>query len=175
MTPSAQDPNECFDVVDAHDRVIGQRTRAEVHALGLFHRAVHVFVFREDGQLLLQQRSLLKDSSPGQWTSSCSGHLDTGEAYLDAALRELAEEIGLHNIPADRLEYLFTYPPCEQTGQEFVQVYRLVSDQSLTPAPLEVQTIQWITPTALSQWLQDEPEAFAPSFAPLWEHFLAFF
>ena len=40
---AAQNANtERFDVVDAHDRVVGTETRAVVHANGLWHRAVHI-------------------------------------------------------------------------------------------------------------------------------------
>ena len=38
-----------------------------------------------------------KDSSPGLWDSSCSGHLDTGENYDSAAVRELSEELGVNS------------------------------------------------------------------------------
>ena len=36
---------EWFDVVNERDEVIRRATRREVHATGLWHRAVHVLVF----------------------------------------------------------------------------------------------------------------------------------
>ena len=92
---AGQNPEELFDVVDAQDRVVGQAPRREVHAKQLRHRAVHVLVFDEKGAVFLQKRSMGKDSCPGTWDSSCSGHLDAGEDYDAAAVRELREEIGL--------------------------------------------------------------------------------
>lgn len=80
---------EIFDVCDEHDRVIGQAPRSVVHAQGLLHRAVHVFVFNSAGELLLQMRSRHKDEAPLQFTSSASGHLGAGETYEAAAPREL--------------------------------------------------------------------------------------
>jgi isopentenyl-diphosphate Delta-isomerase len=91
----AQNLDELFDVVDEQDRVIGQATRREVHAKGLKHRAVHVLVFNGQGQVFLHKRSMLKDSAPGLWGASCAGHLDAGENYDQAALRELKEELGI--------------------------------------------------------------------------------
>src|ERR1041384_1701595 len=85
---------EWFDVVNVRDEVVGRALRREVHARGLWHRAIHVLVFNAAGQVFLQKRSMLKDLSPGLWDSSCSGHLDAGEDYDGAAVRELAEEIG---------------------------------------------------------------------------------
>ena len=80
-------------MVNERDEVIGRQTRRIVHATGLWHRAVHVLVFDHQWRVFLQKRSMLKDLSPGLWDSSCSGHLDAGEDYDPAAVRELAEEI----------------------------------------------------------------------------------
>ena len=91
---------DIFDVVDRSDKVLRQESRAIVHREKLLHRAVHVFVFNKAGQLYLQRRSMAKDTAPGKWVSSCSGHVDSGEDYDKAAGRELIEEIGLHN-PVD--------------------------------------------------------------------------
>ena len=87
--------SELFDVVNSEDVVLRSAERAVVHREQLLHRAVHVFVFNAAGQLYLQRRSLNKDTAPGKWVSSCSGHVDSGEDYDAAAPRELAEEIGL--------------------------------------------------------------------------------
>src|SRR6185436_20849387 len=75
----SQKPEEWFDVVNERDEVIGRELRRNVHARGLWHRAVHVLVFDRAGRVFLQKRSMLKDLSPGLWDSSCSGHLDSGE------------------------------------------------------------------------------------------------
>ena len=85
---------EVFDVCDERDEIIGQKTRQEVHRLGLRHRAVHVLVFNARGEMFLQKRSMQKDCFPGKWDSSASGHLDCGEDYDACAVRELREELG---------------------------------------------------------------------------------
>src|ERR1051325_4514503 len=87
---------EIFDVVNERDEIIAQETRREVHRTGLKHRAVHVFVFNSRGEVFLQKRSMSKDSSPGLWDSSASGHLDCGEDYDACVVREMREEIGLN-------------------------------------------------------------------------------
>ena len=88
-----QSGDEIFDVVDENDVVTGQATRAEVHREKLLHRAIHIFAFNRKGDLFLQKRSHLKDTHAGQWDSSASGHLDSGEDYAEAAVRELEEEL----------------------------------------------------------------------------------
>ncbi len=86
---------EEVDIVDAHDNVVGREKREEAHKKGLLHRVVHVMVFDPDGKLFVQQRSLSKDVYPGFWEGSLSGHVMRGESYIDAAERELHEELGV--------------------------------------------------------------------------------
>jgi isopentenyl-diphosphate Delta-isomerase len=157
---------EWFDVVNERDEVIRRATRREVHATGLWHRAVHVLVFDSAGRVFLQKRSMLKDLSPGLWDSSCSGHLDAGEDYDAAAIRELHEEIGLH-ITTSPARW-FRLEACVETGWEFVWVYRMQSDGPLILDPLEIQYGEWVAPAEVSARLARRPEDFCPSFKLLW-------
>src|SRR5678815_1541150 len=110
--------HEYFDVVNERDEPINRALRADVHAHGWRHRAVHVLVFDQHGRVFLQKRSMTKDTSPGLWDSSCSGHLDAGEDYDAAAVRELAEEIGIRtSVAPDRW---FRINACVETAWEFV-------------------------------------------------------
>jgi len=159
---------EWFDVVDAADKVIGRELRATVHARKLYHRSVHIFVFDSQGRVLIQKRSMLKDSNPGRWTTSCSGHVDSGEVYDVAALRELREEIGIdasQSVPV----FLFQVKPCRETGFEFSNVYRLQWNGSVRPDPAEVTQLQWLPVPVLEEWIREEPHAFARSFCFLWK------
>ena len=73
--------------------------RAECHAdPALVHRSVHVVVQTSSG-LLLQRRGFEKDKGAGLWDSACAGHVQPGETYLQAATRELEEELGLTAEP----------------------------------------------------------------------------
>jgi len=86
-------------VVDATDRVIRHARRAECHAdATLLHRSIHVVVETSSG-LLLQRRGFEKDKGAGLWDSACAGHVKPGETYVDAATRELEEELGLSAEP----------------------------------------------------------------------------
>src|SRR5688572_32467185 len=109
---------EIFDVVNDRDEIIGRNTRAEVHRLGLQHRAVHVVVFNARGEIFLQKRSMKKDCFPGAWDSSAAGHLDCGEEYDVCAVRELGEELGL--TLAEAPWRLFKLAATPETGMEHV-------------------------------------------------------
>ena len=162
---------ELFVVVDEMDVVVGQRPRSEVHRLGLRHRAVHILVFNDRGEVFLQQRSLSKDSCPGIWDSSCSGHLDAGERYGDAAVRELNEELGL--LLSEPLEYLFKLPASTETGMEFCQVYRGRAEGPFVLQPSEVRGGGWFFRWQIESWLKRSPEDFASGFRTVWANFLS--
>lgn len=162
-----QHADELFDVVNQNDEVIGQKTRAEVHAQGLKHRAVHVFVFHKKGDLLMQQRSMFKDIHPGIWGSSVSGHLDAGEDYLSAAIRELEEEMGIQTTP-DKLEEIGRIEACEQTGQEHIRIYRTTYQGNLRYPAAEVQAATWLPLAELQAWIAASPQDFSPGFLTCW-------
>jgi isopentenyl-diphosphate delta-isomerase type 1 len=160
---------ELFDVVDGEDRVIGQRPRPEVHRLGLRHRAVHVFIFNARGDLFLQKRSQFKDTFPGAWDSSCSGHLQPGESYDAGAARELREELGLRT--AKPLERIFKVGAGARTGQEFVWLYRGEAEGPFTLPPEEIETGGWFAPAQLDRWLTERPGDFAEALPLLWTEY----
>jgi isopentenyldiphosphate isomerase len=158
--------DEFFDIVNERDEVIGRAPRREVHARGLWHRAIHVLVFDRAGRVFLQKRSMLKDSSPGLRDSSCSGHVDSGEDYDAAAQRELGEEIGLH-LPAPPARW-FRIEACVETGWEFVWVYRLQHEGPFTLHPDEIERGDWFAPAELAERLAVEPAIFAVPFRLIW-------
>ena len=101
---AAQDPDELFDIVTWDGKVTGVRKRrADVHRDGDWHQAIHIWVVgRDNGDdfLILQRRSLDKDTSPGRLDPTVGGHLGAGES-IEAAMREAHEEIGISISPAD--------------------------------------------------------------------------
>jgi isopentenyldiphosphate isomerase len=67
----------------------------EAHQKGWFHPTVHVWFYTTSPSLLLQKRSLSKQTFPGLWDVSVAGHVSYEESILEGALREVKEEIGL--------------------------------------------------------------------------------
>jgi isopentenyl-diphosphate delta-isomerase len=158
--------DELFDIVNDRDEVVGRATRREVHARGLWHRAIHVLVFNAAGRVFLQKRSMLKDTAAGLWDSSCSGHVDAGEGYDHSAQRELGEEIGLTlSQPPPRW---FRIEACAETSWEFVWVYRLAHEGPFVLAPAEIERGEWFAPAELTRWITRKPEDFASSFRLIW-------
>ncbi len=159
-------PEEIFDIVNAADEVIGSAPRSLVHATGLMHRAVHVLVFNQAGQIFLQKRSMKKDRQPGLWDSSASGHVDAGEDYDSCALRELKEEIGL--APDRPPQRLFKLAASPQTDQEHVWVYRTEAEGPFHLDPDEIERGAWFDPAQLDLWISESPQDFASAFLLIW-------
>jgi isopentenyl-diphosphate delta-isomerase type 1 len=157
------DPDELFDVVDASDRVLRQERRSVVHASGLLHRAVHCFVLDDEGRLLLQLRSASKDRFPSRWSTSVSGHLDAGESYGAAALRELGEELGVDPPPGLHLRFLGKSSPSEATEHEFVACYAAEWTDEVDPPADEVAEVRWFAEPELDSLLASQPDSFTPS------------
>ena len=162
----AQNLDELFDVVDEQDRVTGQRPRREVHARGLRHRAVFMLVTNQAGKVFLHQRSWQKDLFPGVWDSSAAGHVGAGEDYDGTARRELEEELGCR--PARPPQPLFKIEAREETGQEFVWVYRVEAEGPFTLQADEIERGDWFALAEIDRWVAARPQELAPAFLFIW-------
>src|SRR4051812_29579171 len=92
-------------LVNEADEQTGTIDKLEAHRQALLHRAFSVFIFKSNGEMLLQQRAENKYHSAGLWTNACCSHPAPGEDTYDAALRRLQEELGF----TTRLEELFSF------------------------------------------------------------------
>lgn len=158
---------EPFAVVDKHDQIIGAAPRAEVHGDNLLHRAVHILLSNDGGEVFLQKRSRLKDRHPGLWDSSVAGHVDAGEDYDAAAERELGEELGVR-APLERVVKL---PASDRTGNEFIWLYRGRHNGPFTLARSEIDHGEFFAPDLVRAWLAARPDDFAPGFVECWQAF----
>jgi 16S rRNA (adenine1518-N6/adenine1519-N6)-dimethyltransferase len=156
---------EIFDIVDADDQVIGQKSRQDVHSQKLRHRAVHIFLFNAKGEVYLQRRSRWKDVAPLLWDSSAAGHVNAGQDYDQTAPRELQEELGV--TAALTLVKLIGASP--ETGHEFVALYEGVHEGPFQLPATEIECGEWFSPSLLDRWIGCRPDDFAPGFMACWK------
>lgn len=149
---------EIFDVVDENGEPTGETVeRSVAHRDGIAHHGSHVWILRERAgryELLLQKRSVDKDSHPGCYDISSAGHIPAGCDYVTSALRELYEELGLTATP-EELEYCGQIRVNYQTSfhgkpfhdNEIDNVYLLrrdVRDEELRLQAEEVESVRWM-------------------------------
>lgn len=84
-----------YPIVDNNDNVIGKKTKEEAYRQGLQLRSIQIFLFDSKNRLFIQKRSSKKDRFPNYFCASVAGHVEPGETYLEAAKRELKEELGV--------------------------------------------------------------------------------
>src|SRR5215475_6671552 len=158
-------PDERFPVVDESDRICGYASRAEVHGNNFRHRAVHILIFNQVGDVYLQQRSRWKDRHPLKWDSSAAGHVTAGESYDETARRELNEELDV-DVPLERIFRLIASP---RTDHEFICGYRGTVSASLAPNKSEIETGVFFAPGVIDGWTSARPDDFAPAFLECWK------
>ena len=156
---------ERFPVVDKNDRILRYARRSDVHGNNLRHRAVHILIFDQAGDVYLQQRSRWKDRHPLKWDSSAAGHVAAGESYDETARRELEEELGI-NVP---LEKILKLPASARTEQEFVWLYRGRIHGHPIVNRSEIESGAFFPPAIIDGWVAARPENFAPGFMECWK------
>ena len=150
---------ELFDIVDENGIPTGRvRERSLVHRYGDLHRTAHVWIVRRNERgsfdVLLQKRATDKDSFPGCFDISSAGHIPAGMDYLESALRELEEELGITALPEDLKligyhdgEVLTSFYGNPFHNHEFSAVYVLSLDIPVSSFHLqkeEIESVVWM-------------------------------
>lgn len=159
-------------LVDEDDNVVGFGDKLDVHKRGLLHRAFSVFVYDDQGRLLLQQRADSKYHAGGKWANTVCGHPFAGEGNAEAAERRLREELGisLHVTPITSLYYKQEVD-AGMIEHEYVHVFEATyQDELIKPDPMEVQQTRWLRPEeirkeVLAEDLGSEDSVYAAWFA----------
>ena len=168
---------EYFDVCNEQGEPTGETvSRENAHRDGVLHRTAHVWILREIAgkkQVLLQKRSMQKDSYPGLYDTSSAGHIPAGEEPLPSALRELEEELGIRASVDQltyagnfRIEYVETFHDRTFHDNEFthVFVYREPVDiRNLVFQETEVGDADWFDLEEVWSEIQHSKERFCVS------------
>ncbi|WP_067036279.1 NUDIX hydrolase [Allomuricauda sp. CP2A] len=112
--------DEWVDILDEQGNPTGQSClKSEAHRKGLFHPTVHVWLYTKDGRVLIQQRGKHKATHPLLWDVSVAGHVASGEDLKVAAVREVAEEVGLPISETD-LEPIGSFKAVHKISKHFI-------------------------------------------------------
>jgi len=98
-----------IDVLDEYGSRTGEvLLRKDIHRLGKVHRAVHLYLFDMQDNILLQRRTEQADHYPGEMSISLTGHIRSGEGSFAALKRELKEELNL-DIQVLDIQFMFSF------------------------------------------------------------------
>ncbi|HUC90130.1 MAG TPA: NUDIX domain-containing protein [Patescibacteria group bacterium] len=152
-------------IVNEHDEVIGASEMAEARQLGQIHRITRILIFDAQGRLLLQKRSAKMKDSPNKWDFSVAGHVDEGEDYQQAALREAREEIGLELAGLKPLAKFYTDKVKDgDRVRRFNTVFIATTNQELHPDSNEVAEVRWFSRSELDGMVERSPQDFTTTF-----------
>jgi len=162
-------------LVDSNDKVLGHATKRECHQMkegtSPLHRAFSLFVFNNNGELLLQQRSSTKITFPDMWTNSCCSHPLAVEEEMEedqalgvrrAAQRRIGIELGVDKdqMKLEDILYLtrilYQAPSSGLWGEhELDYMLMMRGEPVIRPNPEEVRDVAWVRRTDLADFLAD--------------------
>jgi isopentenyl-diphosphate delta-isomerase type 1 len=166
----AKIPDERIAVVDDDNRFVRWEPRRLIHEQQLVHRSVYVLVFDPERRLVIQQRHRDKQTWPLYWDISCAGHVgeddyasspdeEVDRAYELAAVRELAEELGV----TASLSVLGHFGPRDGVGYEQIRLFRATWAGPITVQLDEVEAHRWISVAEFEAQAHEPDARFTPA------------
>lgn len=149
-------------IVDEADRFIGAKDRRELKPTDIY-RVARLLIINTRGQLLLAQRSFVKEKDPGVWGLAVEGTVEEGEDYEANIRKEAKQEIGI------TLGSLKIGPKLRMTGKYNHQCQLFIYNVDLDTAQLHLQQeeladVRWYDPHTLRHEVNKEPEKFGYKF-----------
>ena len=155
---------ELIDVLNENGIKTGKvLPRSEVHKQGLWHRAIVVAIINEKNEILIQQRSANKEKNANMWDISVAGHLSEGLDSLEAASREIREEVSIcldYNIEVKDFRFMFSYRKQQVFSENFIenQFYDFfilrqigINENNIRFQKEEVQAIKFVNISTLNE------------------------
>lgn len=148
-------------LVDEQDRPVGTEEKLQAHVDGKLHRAFSVFLFNQEGELLLQQRASHKYHSPDLWTNTCCSHPQPNRDLHEDAVSRMEIEMGISCEV--RKEFEFVYHAKFENGlteYEYDHVFFGDFDGVPVPNPEEVRDWRWASLETISAEIESQPELY---------------
>ena len=160
---SSDSTPEYLDVVNEDDIVVDKETRQKCIEQGLLHRAVVVFLKNKRGETYLQKRSGRVLFYPGYWCASATGHVSSGENYLEAARREVREELGIECQLSELGKFM---TPKWKMGRlvewEHIMIFEGIADNPKIVLSDETEEGRFLPPREFKNLVERQPGIFTP-------------
>ena len=145
---------ELFDLYTA-DRMKTGRTmvRGEPTPEGYYRLVVHVCIFNQKGEMLIQQRQPFKRGWSNLWDITVGGSAVSGDSSQSAAERETREELGLSIDLTDVRPTMTIY--FEHGFDDYYVLTQEVDLNALQLQEEEVQAVRWASLEEILQMIDD--------------------
>jgi isopentenyl-diphosphate delta-isomerase len=152
-------------LVDLLDNQLGLMPKMEAHEKAVLHRAFSVFIFNDEGELMLQQRAAHKYHSPLLWTNTCCSHQRDGESNIEAGKRRLIEEMGFKTNLKEIFSFVYK-APFDNGLTEHELDHVMIGNFNGTPKinPDEVASYKWMTLEAVKKDIELQPKLYTAWF-----------
>lgn len=156
--------DELVDVVDDEDRIVEVVARRRVRAENLLHRSTSIFIRDPTGRLYVHRRTATKDVHPGLYDVVVGGVPAAGETYDEAAVREMAEEVGVAGpVPTFRFMHRYEGP----TDRCITAVYEVEWEGEIRPQAAEIAWGGFVMLEELDEMLAEH--GFCPDSLEIYE------
>lgn len=153
--------DEILEVLDSRQRPFMLMPRKHALKQGLPLKVVLIVLRDRSGKIYIHQRSRAKGSYGGSWGPSAAGYVKAGESFKDAALRELAEELGVTSV---RLKRVAEALPEPSTGMSHVALFlSSPAEVLIRPDPEEIADGMFVDRDELEALLRDLPDLITPA------------
>ena len=163
---------ELVVLVDEHDNQVGLMPKMEAHEKAVLHRAFSVFVFNDQGELMLQQRAATKYHSPLLWTNTCCSHQRDGETSLAAGKRRLQEVMGFVCDLTEVFQFVYKAPfDNGLTEHELDHVMIGTYNGEPNVNPEEVASHKWMSLEDVKNDMEDNPQQYTAWFKIIFKEY----
>lgn len=163
---------ELVVLVDEYDNQVGLMPKMEAHEKAILHRAFSVFVFNDQGELMLQQRAATKYHSPLLWTNTCCSHQRDGETSLAAGKRRLQEEMGFVCDLTEVFQFVYK-APFDNGLTEYELDHVMIGTYNGEPNvnPEEVASHKWMPLEDVKNDMEDNPQQYTAWFKIIFKEY----
>jgi isopentenyldiphosphate isomerase len=146
---------EILDLYDKDKKITNlQISRGVKVPKGYYRLVVHICIFNNKGEMLIQKRASYKKWGD-KWDISVGGCVSAGETSDVAAMREVKEEIGLDiDLKDKRCNFTFNFD--EGFDDIFLVTINNLDLNTLSLQPTEVQSVKWATRDEIIQMIRSD-------------------
>lgn len=155
---------ELLDVLDEEGNLTGNKEDKDIiHEKGLWHREVCVLIRNRKGEYLIQKRAATKKQAPNKWGMT-AGHVDAGEDFEEAMIREIREELGIE-VALEELTPLATFKEAFEnettTNNNYTKYYFYETNRKIEDYTIcleELSELKYITIEEMEEAVEKKDE-----------------